>query len=138
MSQLQLKIKNCLGRKQKYMYVVFEKTLLTDKGKALVRAHQKTYNAQLIYKELQDYALLSTKATMDASKLLSYITTLSLGDGKWKGSTHVYILHWQDQVCKYHNLHPSHMMSNDILRTLLENTGWSASYRKTTYVVDTY
>jgi hypothetical protein len=53
--------------KLKYMYAVFEKTLLTDKGKALVRAHQKTYNAQLIYKELQEYARVSTKATMEAS-----------------------------------------------------------------------
>ena len=44
--------------KQKYMYAVFEKTLLTDKGKALVRAFQKTYNAQDIYKELHQYALL--------------------------------------------------------------------------------
>ena len=31
--------------KQKYMYAVFEKTLLTDKGKALVWAHQRKYNA---------------------------------------------------------------------------------------------
>src|SRR5687768_10090171 len=42
---------NLFEEKQKYMYAVFEKTLLTDKGKALVRSYQKTYNAQLIYKE---------------------------------------------------------------------------------------
>ena len=103
------------------MYAVFEKNLLTDKGKALVRAHQKTYNAQLIYKELQDYALMSTNATMGASSLLSYVTTSNLGDGKWKGTNHAYILHWQDQVRKYHDLNPSQVLSNDILRTLLEN-----------------
>ena len=34
------------------MYAVSEKVLLTDKGKVLVRAYQKTYNAQTIYKEL--------------------------------------------------------------------------------------
>lgn len=83
------------------MYAVFEKTLLTDKGKALVRAHQKTYNAQLIYKELQEYALVSTKATMEASSLLSYNTMSNLGDGKWKGPTHAYILHGQDHVHRY-------------------------------------
>ena len=32
-------------KKQKYMYAVFEKTLLTDKGKALVHAHQCKYDA---------------------------------------------------------------------------------------------
>ena len=103
------------------MYAVFEKTLLTDKGKALVRSYQKTYNAQAIYRELQQYALLSTKANMDASSLLAYITTSNLGDGKWRGTTHAFILHWQDQVRKYHDLKPNQALSNDILRTMLEN-----------------
>ena len=67
---------------QKFMYAVFEKTLLTDKGKALVRQHQHTFDAQAIYRELSAYAMLSTKATMNASSLLSYITTTTLGDGK--------------------------------------------------------
>ncbi len=102
------------------MYAVFEKTLLTDKGKVLVRAHQKTFDAQLIYKELQHYTLLSTKASMDASALLAYITTSNLGDGKWKGTMHAFILHWQDQVRKYHDLRPNQTLTNDILRTLLE------------------
>ena len=75
--------------KQKYMYAVFEKTLLTDKGKALVRAHQRKYDAQKIYQELCEYALKSTKATMDASSILTYITTAQLGTGTWKGTTHV-------------------------------------------------
>ena len=30
-------------------------------------------------------------------------------------------LHWQDQVRKYHDLKPNQALSNDILRTLLEN-----------------
>jgi hypothetical protein len=33
---------------QKYMYAVFERHLQTDKGKALVRAHHSTSNAQCI------------------------------------------------------------------------------------------
>ena len=87
-----------------------------------MRTHQKTYDAQLIYKELQDYALLSTKATMDASSLLSYITSSNLGDGKWKGTTHAYIIHWQDQVRIYHDLNPNHALSDDIQCTLLANS----------------
>ena len=80
------------------MYVVFEKTLLTDKGKALVRQHQHSFDAQRIYKELSVYATQSTKASMNASSLLLYITSTNLGDGKWKGTTHTFILHWQEQV----------------------------------------
>ena len=53
------------------MYAVFEKTLLTDKGKALVRKHQHSFDAQKIYDELSEYAKKSTKATMDAASLLT-------------------------------------------------------------------
>jgi len=80
------------------MYAVFEKTLLTDKGKALVRQNQQSFDAQQIYKELSTYAMQSTKAAMNASSLLSYITGTNLGDGTWKGSAHAFILHWQDQI----------------------------------------
>ena len=34
--------------RQKYMYAVFEKTLLTDQGKTLVHDHQCKYDAQMI------------------------------------------------------------------------------------------
>ena len=78
------------------MYAVFEKTLLTDKAKALVRQYQSTFDAQKIYELLSDYAMHSTKAFMDASSLLSYITTTNLADGKWRETSHAFILHWQD------------------------------------------
>ena len=105
----------------KFMYAVFEKTLLTDKGKALVRYYQQTFDAQSIYRDLSAYAMQSTKAAMSASNLLSYITTTKLGDGTWKGTTHAFILHWQDQVRKYHDLSSQHQLSPDLQRTLLQN-----------------
>ena len=102
------------AEKQKYMYAVFEKTLLTDKGKALVKLHQQSFDAQKLYRELSDYAMKSTKATMDALSLLSNITTSNLADRKWKGTTHAFILHWQDQVCKYHDLAPLQTLNDDL------------------------
>ena len=113
--------KELFDEMQKFMYAVFEKNLLTDKGKALVRKHQAKYNAQAIYKELKDYATSSTKASMDASTILSYITTVRLGDGKWKGSTHAFILHWQDQVRKYNDLCDGTGLSHKLQHTLLQN-----------------
>jgi succinylglutamate desuccinylase len=107
--------------KQKFMYAVFEKTLLIDKGKALVCQNQQSFNAQQIYKELSAYAMQSTKATMAASSLLSYITSTNLGDGKWQGSTHAFILHWQDQIQKYHDLNPQQTLASDLQCTLLQN-----------------
>src|SRR5687767_10007925 len=107
--------------KQKFMYAVFERTLLTDKGKALVRHHQLSFDAQTIYKELTMYAMQPTKATMNALTILSYITTTNLGDGKWKGSTHGFVLHWQDQVRKYQDLNPQPPLAPEFLCTLLQN-----------------
>ena len=113
--------KALFDEKQKYMYAVFEKTLLTDQGKALVCTHQRKYDAQTIFKELSEYALKSTKASMDASSFLTYLTTTRLGDGSWKGTTHAFILHWQDQVRKYHSLAPNQKLPTDLQRTMLEN-----------------
>ena len=113
--------KELFDEKQKYMYAVFEKNLLTDKGKALVRQYQVKYDAQRIYKELKDYANKSTKASMDASGILTYITSVKLGDGKWKGTTHAFILHWNDQVRKYHDPSDGHNINSKVQQTLLEN-----------------
>ena len=66
--------------KQKYMFAVFERTLLTDKGKAILRANAVSYDAQQTYRELKAYSLTSTKALLDSSKLLSYITSVRIGD----------------------------------------------------------
>ena len=38
--------------KQKYMYAVFERNLLSDKGKALVRERMHDFDAQLLFKDL--------------------------------------------------------------------------------------
>ena len=101
------------------MYAVFEKTLMTDKGKSLVRTYQSTFDAQKIYQDLQAYALLSTKATLDASDLLSYIASTTID--KWKGTVQKFILHWQDQVRKYHDLTPSKPLTEEVQQTLLQN-----------------
>ena len=106
--------KDLFNEKQKFMYAVFQKNLLTDKGKALVRSYSSNYNAQQVYKELLTYQTSSTKASMDSTALLQYVTSAKLGDGKWKGSTHAFILHWQDQLRKYHEL------SNDKIAATLQ------------------
>jgi len=93
--------KDLFSEKQKYMFAVFERTLLTDVGKSFVRDHENDGNAREVYKKVVDYYLKSTKASLDSSGLLSYITSIRLGSGLWKGSTHSFILHWQDQVRMY-------------------------------------
>lgn len=114
---------NLFDEKQKYMFAVFERNLLTDQGKALVRDYADKYDAQSIYRDLSAYALHSTKAALDSSNMLSYITSVRLGDGSWRGSTHAFILHWQDQVRKYETLvDPGDHFSDGQKPTMLENT----------------
>ena len=90
--------------KQKYMYAVFERVLQTDKGKALVRSHEATADAQTIFKDLCIDALKSTCSSIDSSRLLAYITSVKIGDGHWNGTAHSFILHWQEQVQLYESL----------------------------------
>ena len=90
--------------KQKYMYAVFERALQTDKGKALVRSNEADSNAQKIFDELCKDALRSTRASIDSSRLLSYVTSVRIGDGLWNGTSHSFVLHWQEQVRLYESL----------------------------------
>ncbi len=96
--------KDLFKAKQKYMYAVFERVLQMDKGKALVRSNETTSDAQLIVEELCQDALCSTRASIDSSRLLSYITSVRIGDGMWNRTSHGFILHWQEQVQLYESL----------------------------------
>jgi hypothetical protein len=86
------------SKKNKYLYTIFEQTLQSDKGKAIMRAYEDTFDAQSIYKEMYDYCNRSTRAQLTSSTLLSYITSTRLGDGSWKSGTNKFILHWEEQV----------------------------------------
>jgi type II secretory pathway pseudopilin PulG len=112
-----------LFKEQKiFMFAVFNKILLTDQGKKIVRAHELDSNAQVIYEELRDYSLESTRSSLDASKLLTHITSSRIDDGHWRGTTHGYLLHWQDQVRKYHTMVPkSDNFHDNQLRTMIQN-----------------
>jgi len=96
--------KNLFEVKQRFMYAVFEKILQTDKGKALVRTHEKAADAQKIFDELCKDALRSTHSSIDSSRLFSYITSVRIDDGLWNGTAHIFILHWQDQVHLFESL----------------------------------
>jgi hypothetical protein len=41
---------------------------------------------------------------LNSSTLLSYITSVCLGDDSWKLGTHKFILHWEEQIRQYEKL----------------------------------
>ena len=110
--------------KQKFMYAVFERTLLTDYGKAFVRQYAPTFDAQAIYEDLCIYCQKSTKASLDSSNLMAYITSAKLGDGQWKGTASAFILHWEDQVRKFESLmsDPHDHFTDGQKRAMLQNS----------------
>ena len=100
---------------QHYMYAVFIRVLKTDKGKAIVRKYKGTFDSQSI-------SLKSTQAIIDANTLLQYITTASLSDGTWNGTTEQFVLHWLEQVRLYEELvDASAALSNSVKLTLPTN-----------------
>ena len=64
---------------------------------------QKTSNAQKIYDELLAHHNTSTKADAEAEDILHYLITAKVDDGKWKGDTDSFLLHWEKQVEIYND-----------------------------------
>jgi hypothetical protein len=83
--------------------------VLTDRGKAIIRNHEDDFNAQKVYQKLKAHHLTSTKAMIESSTILAYITSAKLGHGTWSGSTESFITNWQNQV----RLYEKHVPSND-------------------------
>jgi hypothetical protein len=108
--------------KQKYVYAILESKVLTDRGKAIVRAFEDTFDAQTVYQKLVEHHLRSTKAMLESSTILSYITSVRLGNGEWTGTTEGFIIHWTNQVCLYERQVPSSdHFSDGQKRIMLEN-----------------
>ena len=108
--------------KQKYVYAVLESKVLTDRGKAIVREFETTFYAQKVYKRLTEHHLKSTKARIESSTILSYVTSVRLGNGEWNGTTEGFITHWTNQVRLYERQVPaSDHFSDGQKRVMLEN-----------------
>ena len=75
---------NLFDLKKLCMYTVFANTILNGKGKYLISQHEGDYNAHAIHKELLAHMLTSTKAILESSTILIYITTAKFGTGAWK------------------------------------------------------
>ena len=89
---------------QTFMYAVLENKVLTSKGKEIVRKHEATKDAQAAYTELLDHHRSSTAAGIHARDIMSYLTTVTIGDGRFRGSTTEFLSHWLQQVRLYQKL----------------------------------
>ena len=89
--------KRLFALQQTFVFDVLATTLLTDKGKSLVRKHRANRDAHTLYQELLKHAQESTAANIEIEKLTSWIATNKL-DSRWRGTTSGYITYWCEQM----------------------------------------
>jgi hypothetical protein len=93
--------KKLFNEKQKYVYSVLESKVINDKWMAIVQEYKDTSDAQKVYQKLTDHHLGSTKAMIESSTILSYITSVRLGSGELNGSAEGFITNWNNFLQVY-------------------------------------
>ena len=78
------------------MFSVFDKHLLTDMGKTIVRKYVHTTDAQSVWKDFQDHMKSSSKDASEKRRLTQYVTNTTLGDN-YKGKTEQFVLYFNEQ-----------------------------------------
>ena len=80
-----------------FMMGVWTKVLQTDKSKSILATHiasNKNTAAQDVWEDLQHYFKNSTVGKDQIEKYQNYCANTKINDGKWKGTTHSYVLHF--------------------------------------------
>ena len=91
--------------KNDFMYSVFNKCLLSDMGKTIVRKHLDNMNAQRVWEEFATHMTTSSKGKAEKHRLHTYVTTTVL-DKSWKGTTEQFILHFNEQFRQLDEVSP--------------------------------
>ena len=91
--------------KNDFMYSVFNKCLLSDMGKTIVRKHLDNISAQRVWEEYATHMTTSSKGKAEKHRLHTYVTTTVL-DKSWKGTTEQFILHFNEQFRQLDEVSP--------------------------------
>ena len=94
-----------LRLKNDFMYSVFNKCLLSEMGKTIVRNHLDNMNAQRVWEEFATHMTTSSKGKAEKRRLHTYVTTTVL-DKSWKGITEQFILHFNEQFRQLDEVSP--------------------------------
>ena len=91
--------------KNDFMYSVFNKCLLSDMGKTIVRKHLDNMNAQPVWEEFATHMTTSSKGQAEKHRLHTYVATTVL-DKSWKGTTEQFILNFNKQFRQLDEVSP--------------------------------
>ena len=106
--------------KNDFMYSVFNKCLLSDMGKNIVRKHLDNMNAQRVWEEFATHMTTSSKGKAEERRLHTYVTTTGL-DKSWKRTTEQFILHFNEQFRQLDEVSPpEESLPNTTRLTLLQ------------------
>ncbi|KAG7345262.1 reverse transcriptase RNA-dependent DNA polymerase [Nitzschia inconspicua] len=86
---------------QTLMHTALESKVQTPKGKEVAREHEATKDAPAAYANLMEHHRKSTGADIEARKI--NITTATINDGKFKGTTSKFVTNLTDQLKPYEN-----------------------------------
>ncbi|KAG7355878.1 hypothetical protein IV203_000564 [Nitzschia inconspicua] len=85
----------------------FEKQAHSQGVADVVESHQATKDAEADYADLVEHHRKSTAAGIEARKILAYITTTTIGNGKFKGTAFEFLTNWAHQMRLYSKLRGS-------------------------------
>jgi len=88
---------------QMYLYAVLLQTVKDSSLKAIV-INYTNRQVQDIWCNITNAAKASTSAEIKANSLLQYITSVKFEDGKWRGTSKDFIVHWCEQLRQYNTL----------------------------------
>jgi len=91
------------GEQRSRPYVVLLQTVKDSSLKAIV-INYTNQQVQDIWQDITKAAKASTSAEIKANSLLQYIMSEKLDDGKWRGMSKDFIVHWCEQLRQYNTL----------------------------------
>ena len=107
--------------KQIIMFSVFDKHLLTDLWKAIVRKYVHMTDAQSVWKDFQEHMKSSSKGASEKRRLAQYVTNTIL-DHSYKGTTEQFVLHFNEQFRQLEEISdPAEHIPPQIKLQLLQN-----------------
>ena len=89
-----------------FMYSVFNKCLLSDMGKTIMRKHLDTINAHFVWEEFAIHMTTSAKGKAEKHRLHTYVMTTVL-DKSWRGTTEQFVLHFNEEFRQLGEVSPT-------------------------------
>jgi hypothetical protein len=87
-----------------FMFGVLHAKVHTTQGKAILREHENTMDAQAVWSEMCTAYDTGTAESVKAADIMKYVMTTRITDGGWTGTKKNYILHWEDQIRQFNDL----------------------------------